>query len=1727
MAYKPEKGGRIMEVYARGKYLTNMEWTDYIGKHGWSGAEAAAKADGWSGVHDTQFESAVAVWDPKDIKSATGNNGEFGENANITKSLPRPTFYSQLELAIEGVPDRLATMAAPQWKLWLDANAGKLGVKKDEIEWSGVLDYLKLRGKDKVSRDELAAYVRENGVQVKDVVLGERAQFANADEAIAFIAAQDGKTPEWVRENWGYRNDQDYIDVAVSRSAKASGAVKFQQYTLPGGENYREVLITLPNENQKLIDAEQKARTAYRWAVKNDATEAEQNTTRNALVRATKALEDSRSSQYKSSHWDAPNVLAHIRVDDRVDAEGRRVLFLNEIQSDFAQEGRKKGFRSATDPRPAQDALRAAESEIDVKYADYVREELRGEIKVDKLEDMVRHEVSSTPLGDKARHVGDYERIRELFLADEAEQEKINKALPAAPFVQSTNAWVGLALKRAIMIAIKNGQDKVAWVTGEQAAGFFDLSKQVDEIGIERHGDLFDVFASREQADGMMTRVIEERDVTVKKLEEIVGKDIAKAAIEKNQRTFRGNDLKVGGSGMGAFYDTIVPQVANDVLKKIGGGKVEEVVIDVQEEHVDDSKYIVVTESDGSNPYVTQTTAGHKKVAGPFETLDEAYAWVEKAMNYSAKQPGFSITPSMREKLQGGAPQFSKARDVEETPEFKKWFGDSKAVDSDGKPLVVYHGSKTDKSEFAGAAQFFSADPDYASQYADTSRVSIPADRAGNVMPVYLSLQNPKIMDDHGEYWDAIRRNKEGALIEKYRKAGHDGIIVRKFMDNLGAADMFITFKPTQIKSAISGGAFDPSSADITRSAIRDTNIGAGYKVADFLDSSKKVSWWDRSVGTPYHLAERHPTFKRVYDAVQNFIGDVSKYATRAADLAPNILPKLEHMADVFKSPLSAEDVKALGDPIFLGTLSYTRDKNDQPVKTNDVGLAGIVWHDDELKSMWNLDDRQIKLYREFRRATNKSIADMAITHMVRYGGADVLGVREAMLKAPTIKIAAEIMANELGRLAGMDPARANTLMNTARGAKEIAQMAQGLIAKGYAPLSRFGDYTVYITRNKGKEQVFFGMYETEREANKAARAFREDILYKGADIKTGTMSKEAHKLFKGITPETLALFGEALGLEESASDQQSQVFQEYLKLAKTNRGAMKHMIERKGISGYSEDAGRVLAAFVYSNARQSATNLHAGEILKAANDVQDGDAKDMAIRLAEYSQNPQEEAATLRGMLFAQFIGGSVASALVNTTQSFTTTWPTLSMHFGIGKAGRAMGSSLGIVKNGAGTDADLAAAMKRAEEEGITAPQETHQLMAQAQGRAGLQSGDGTQLGNTLAKLGNSYAKVKLIWGKAFSYAEILNRKIAFVSAYKLAREKGMADPFEFAKKIVADTQFTLNKGNNPAWARGPVGATLFVFRKFMVNYVEGLARMWTNGAPGSPERAEGRKAFVLSLAILFILAGADGFPFQEDLEDVIDGFMQRVMNKSFSSKAEKRAFFAKVVGDAGTDFVMNGVSGLPGVPMDFSGRLGLGNILPSTGLLTKKQDHSRDVAEITGAAGAFAGRMVTAAGALAQGDVRHAVEAAVPIAISNALKAKSMAELGYYQDAKGRKVISTDAVDAAFKLIGFQPQSVAKVQEATGIQQSLIAQNKIRETELADLWARGRIEKKPELVADAKRQRDEWNLANPHARIEIDESQINKRVQQANMTKAQRLTKTAPKEIRQSVKEALTRE
>ena len=148
---------------------------------------------------------------------------------------------------------------------------------------------------------------------------------------------------------------------------------------------------------------------------------------------------------------------------------------------------------------------------------------------------------------------------------------------------------------------------------------------------------------------------------------------------------------------------------------------------------------------------------------------------------------------------------------------FVAWFGDSKVVDEQGRPLVVYHGTKGNFDTFDAAKQgasdfgasgrgfYFSEDAGTAGAYATLA----PSDGAPNVMPVYLAISNPL------ELGALLPQNEEQSrlLTDRAKAAGHDGIVMRGAD---GVIDEVIAFNPSQIKSATANaGNFDPSNPSI------------------------------------------------------------------------------------------------------------------------------------------------------------------------------------------------------------------------------------------------------------------------------------------------------------------------------------------------------------------------------------------------------------------------------------------------------------------------------------------------------------------------------------------------------------------------------------------------------------------------------------------------------------------------------------------------------------------------------------------------------------------------------------------------------------------------------------------------------------------------------------------------------------------------------------------------
>ena len=936
-------------------------------------------------------------------------------------------------------------------------------------------------------------------------------------------------------------------------------------------------------------------------------------------------------------------------------------------------------------------------------------------------------------------------------------------------------------------------------------------------------------------------------------------------------------------------------------------------------------------------------------------------------------------------------------------------------------------------------------------------------------------------------------------------------------------------------------------------------------QITQALSHPGKVSWWDKSFGTMRNLAERVPQFKLVFEAAQRFIDDVSMLANDAADFAPRLMPRVETLADLKKKPITAADNKSVAKPLFEGTLMWARDVDGTPVTTEALNAKyrnmpadekaqmmlrtgklddrvlkmwkgmpiesfekavaskfdstilkpGVVWTQKELKSIFKLDDKQVSLYQEARAAIDRSLDMTARTDMLRAMGEQFAGMREAVLGQESLDDAFNLVVDTLQAEARANPDMADRVLQMNNAVVKRYETATELMEKGYAPLSRFGKYTVDVVDPSGERQ-YFGMFESMREANQMADKMRD--VFKGATVTQGTMSEQAFKLFQGITPESLEQFGEMLGLKGDGDEAKDKAFQAYLQLAKNNHSALKRLIHRKGIDGYSEDVGRVLASFVYSNARLGSGGLNAGSMENAVEGIPEemGELRDVAMGLRSYIQDPQEEGQAVRGMLFAQYLGGSVASALVNMTQPFQITMPWLSQYGGMRKAAGQMARALkDMGTKGFKYESDLAKALEDAEDDGTVSPQEIHQLMAQARGTGSLRTGDGTKLGDARAAASNNWERVKVAWGQPFALAEQFNRRSTFIASYRIAQEQGMADPAEFARKAVLETQFLYSKANKMRFARGAVGGALMTFKTYSVSYLELMHRMWTQGGP------EGKRAVGWAVAMLLLMGGAGGLPFMEDAEDLIDGAAQ-LMGYNLSTKQARKEFLTTYVGKELTDFMEQGISGLPGAPIDVSGRLGMGNLIPGTGLFMSKQNRERDLLEIAGPAGDLVARGFTGARKALTGDLAGAALEFSPTAVRNAAKGIDMATSGIYKDTKGYKVMDVTLAEAAAKFAGFQPKSVAEDSEASGYKQRTKSFYSQTSAEIKAQWAAAVFNKDDAALERVRDRLAAWNRNNPDMPITVKIPEVMKKVREMGKDREKRINDNAPKALRQQFRE-----
>ena len=412
-------------------------------------------------------------------------------------------FYSTLEKNVADISQN--KMTGDQW---LGTLANKPGVKPEEMDWTGLKDYLASKGKEAVSKDEVQKYVNDNAVKVGEVNKGE-------------LSDKDIMTQSKIRqEDW---DKMSQSQKEVIRSGFPTNPTKFgrDNLVLPGGSNYQEKLLTLPNKSANLI-----SKYGSFTGVMEKGTQAEKDFMQEEYSSAWK----NEPQSYKSSHWAEPNVLAHIRTNDR-DVGGVPSKHIEEMQSDWHQQGRDKGYQG--------------------EASDLIAKQKAGTIKPEeqnRLDSIISNGTSG--------------------------------GVPNAPFKKS---WPELAMKRTIRQAIEEGKSRVSWTPGEAQAARYDLSKQVDKIAvpmvnkdgarsvrIDAKNDL--PFKLMVNKDGIVEgHGASSSQFSGKPLSDVVGKKMAQKIMKlENPDEFSGDGLKIGGEGMKGFYDQMLPAMVEKIGKKYG-----------------------------------------------------------------------------------------------------------------------------------------------------------------------------------------------------------------------------------------------------------------------------------------------------------------------------------------------------------------------------------------------------------------------------------------------------------------------------------------------------------------------------------------------------------------------------------------------------------------------------------------------------------------------------------------------------------------------------------------------------------------------------------------------------------------------------------------------------------------------------------------------------------------------------------------------------------------------------------------------------------------------------------------------------------------------------------------------------------------------------------------------------------------------------------------------------
>ncbi|WP_262359509.1 PLxRFG domain-containing protein, partial [Vibrio cholerae] len=491
--------------------------------------------------------------------------------------------------------------------------------------------------------------------------------------------------------------------------------------------------------------------------------------------------------------------------------------------------------------------------------------------------------------------------------------------------------------------------------------------------------------------------------------------------------------------------------------------------------------------------------------------------------------------------------------------------------------------------------------------------------------------------------------------------------------------------------------------------------------------------------------------------------------------------------------------------------------------------------------------------------------------------------------------------------------------------------------AKGlYFPLSRHGDYWIDFADENGERQ--FMMFETKGEMELAAEKLRKA----GFSLNSGMKAQ-----FNAVQKASLPFVADVLQLVEKANMHTSakeslsdEIYQMYLRTLPA-RSMRRNFIHRKGVAGFSQDAVRALADQGFRQSRQQARldhmdilDNHLDSIQKYVHELPNNVEADRVVeelnKRHEWVRNPSRAgwAQKLTSLGFVWMLGLTPAAALVNLTQNLQVALPILGSRYGMAESSKMMSQAtaqylkaaftrnrpkgqgiLGSVLTGGEKEA-----MRRAVAQGVID-------VTQAADLAGLAE-------NPNAKYSGTWNKAMNIIGWAFHHAEVFNREVTYIAAYRLAmkkhgdHEKAIAD----AIKDTWDSHFDYSSINRARFMQSDMAAVALQFKQYSQNMTYYL---WANLAKAlkgeTPEvKSMARKQLLGTLASTFFIGGAGALPLWA-ITTAIDAAQEIAGgdDEPFDAETELKRMLAEAFGKENAALIWHGA--LPSI----SGRISLNDL------------------------------------------------------------------------------------------------------------------------------------------------------------------------------------------------------